>query len=279
MRLMAMGGAGRFMRYIMLFSLFAVPLTAAFTLGNSSKSKIIIGVVMFVTLLIIFGIFILILSILKKKKGNQLSKALRKDADSVEVSGIESMRSNFDEGVDKLRKAGKNVYDLPWFLMAGQAGSGKTEAIRRSHAKEDFPPGLNDLMQGVGGTLNMNWWFTNQGIILDTAGRVFEEKIETGKTNEWQEFLKMLKRVRKNTPINGFLLAIPADSLIRDNVSEIEKKASHVAEQITLVQNVLGVRFPVFILITKADFIPGFREFVENMTEPNLQQQMFGPSI
>lgn len=271
-----MSGGGRFVRYIMLFSLFGLPLVAGLSLGGSLKSKLVIIGVTFVILLVLLGIFLLIVSLRKKKKGQQLSKALQKNADSGEVSGIESMRSNFEEGIEKLRKAGKNVYDLPWFLLAGQAGSGKTEAIRRSHAKEDFPPGLNDLMQGVGGTLNMNWWFTNQGIILDTAGRVFEEKVEAGKTNEWQEFLKLLKRVRKNTPINGFLLAIPADSLIRDNTADIEQKASHVAEQITLVQNVLGVRFPVFILITKADFIPGFREFVANISEPNLQQQMLG---
>jgi len=275
-RILSLAGGGRYIRYIMLASLLAVPIMAGLALGKTLKAKLIIIGVTMLTLLILMGIFILILSMRKKKKGNQLSKALQKNADSMEGSGLESMRSNFEEGIDKLRKAGKNVYDLPWFLMAGQAGSGKTEAIRRSHAKEDFPPGLNDLMQGVGGTLNMNWWFTNLGIILDTAGRVFEEKTQTGQTSEWQEFLKLLKRVRKNTPINGFLLAIPADSLLRDEISEIEKKASHIAEQITLVQNVLGVRFPVFIIITKADFIPGFREFVENITEPNLQQQMLG---
>lgn len=276
MRVMSMAGAGRYMRYIMLGALLIVPIMAGLALGKNLKSKLIIIGVIFVTLLVLLLIFMLIMSARKKKKGSQLSRALQKNADSGEVSGIESMRSNFGEGIDKLRKAGKNVYDLPWLLMAGQAGSGKTEAIRRSHAKEDFPPGLNDLMQGVGGTLNMNWWFTNQGIILDTAGRVFEEKAQAGQSSEWQEFLKLLKRVRKNTPINGFLLAIPADSLIRDDISEIEKKASHIAEQITLVQNVLGVRFPVFIIITKSDFIPGFREFVENITEPNLQQQMLG---
>ncbi len=271
-----MSGGGRYMRYIMFGSLLLVPIMAGLALGKTLKSKLIIIGVTMLTLIVLLSIFLLIMSMRKKKRGGQLSKALQKDADSGGVSGIESMRSNFENGIDKLQKAGKNVYDLPWFLMAGQAGSGKTEAIRRSHAKEDFPPGLNDLMQGVGGTLNMNWWFTNQGIVLDTAGRVFEEKVQSGQNNEWQEFLKMLKRVRKNTPINGFLLAIPADSLIRDKTSDIESKASHIAEQITLVQNVLGVRFPVFILITKADFIPGFREFVENITEPNLQQQMLG---
>lgn len=253
--------------------LLAVPVIAGISFLSGSW---VIVLVIFVTLLILLFILWICLHFWKRKKGSELSSMLRKDADSVEVSGIESMRSNFESGVEKLQKANKNVYDLPWFLLAGQAGSGKTEAIRRSHAKEDFPPGLNDLMQGVGGTLNMNWWFTNKGIILDTAGRVFEEKVKAGKTNEWQEFLKILKKARKNMPINGFILTISADSLIRDDFSVIEEKASHIAEQITLVQNVLGVRFPVFIMVTKSDFISGFREFVENITEPNLQQQMLG---
>ena len=255
--------------------LFGIPVFAGLFLGNGQGSWVIM-LVTFVTLLFLLLVFVGCLRLWKRKKGKELSNMLRKDAGSVEISGIESIRSNFEEGVEKLRKANKNVYDLPWFLLAGQAGAGKTEAIRRSHAKEDFPAGLNDLMQGVGGTLNMNWWFTNKGIILDTAGRIFEEKVQSGQNNEWQEFLKILKKARKNMPINGFILAISADSLIRDDFSVIEEKASHIAEQITLVQNVLGVRFPVFIMVTKSDFIPGFREFVENINEPNLQQQMLG---
>lgn len=255
--------------------LFGIPVVAGLSLGDGGGAWVIM-LVTFVTLLVLLLVFWICLRFWKRKKGTGLSELLRKDAGSVEISGIESMRSNFENGVEKLRKANKNVYDLPWFLLAGQAGAGKTEAIRRSHAKEDFPPGLNDLMQGVGGTLNMNWWFTNKGIILDTAGRIFEERVQSGQNNEWQEFLKILKKARKNTPINGFILAISADSLIRDDFSVIEEKASHIAEQITLVQNVLGVRFPVFIVVTKSDFIPGFREFVENISEPNLQQQMLG---
>jgi hypothetical protein len=255
--------------------LIGVPVLAGLSLGKGEGSLIIMGVV-FVSLLSLLLLFWIGLRIWKAKKGNALSKMLRKDAGSVDISGIESLRSNFEDGVEKLKKANKNVYDLPWFLLAGQAGAGKTEAVRRSHAKEDFPAGLNDMMQGVGGTLNMNWWFTNKGIILDTAGRIFEEKVRPGQSTEWQEFLKMLKKARKNMPINGFILAIPADSLIRDDVAAIEEKASHIAEQITLVQNMLGVRFPVFIIVTKADFIPGFREFVENVTDPRLQQQMLG---
>lgn len=256
-------------------ALFGIPVASGIFLGSGSRSYIIMGVT-FGALLVFSGIFYLFYRLWKRRKGNTLSKMLRKNSGAHNIEGLESLRANFEDGVDKLRRAGKNVYELPWFLLAGQAGAGKTEAIRRSHAKEDFPPGLNDLMQGVGGTLNMNWWFANKAIVLDTAGRIFEEKLKAGQSNEWLEFLKMLKKARKHMPINGFVLAIPADSLIRDSIHEIEKKASHIAEQLSVVQNTLGVRFPVFVLITKTDFVPGFREFVENVREPRLQQQILG---
>ena len=118
MRVLTMSGGGRFIRYIVLASMLAVPIMAGLALGKTLKSKLIIIGVTLVTLLILLAIYLLIMSMLKKKKGSQLSRALQKDADSVEISGIESMRSNFETGVEKLTKAGKNVYDLPWFLLA-----------------------------------------------------------------------------------------------------------------------------------------------------------------
>ena len=72
----------------------------------------------------------------------------------------------------------------------GEPGSGKTEAIRRCNI--GFPPGLNDQLQGAGGTINMHWWFTNHGIVLDTAGRLMFEQVQPGSSSEWGAFLDML---------------------------------------------------------------------------------------
>ncbi|HMN40554.1 MAG TPA: type VI secretion protein IcmF/TssM N-terminal domain-containing protein [Phycisphaerales bacterium] len=187
---------------------------------------------------------------------------------------LDDLRKNFDTGIDKFRAAGKNLYALPWYVLVGEPGSGKTEAIR--HCNVGFPPGLQDQLQGAGGTLNMNWWFTNHAVILDTAGRLLFDEVEPGTTDEWQEFLKLLKRNRPHCPINGMLLAIPAESLIKDTADVLEKKAGRIAEQLDSIQRALGVRFPVFVLITKSDLINGFREFFDEITDPALQHQMMG---
>lgn len=263
-------------QYVGVLALF---LGMPYAIGNilaDGNGALIIMLVMVAAIVFFAGVAWLVWNYWKKGKGKAFAEAMKKNSAHGGSHELESIRNNFAEGLEKLRAAGKNVYDIPWFLIAGQTGAGKTEAIRRSHSKEDFPAGLNDFMQGVGGTLNMNWWFTNRAIILDTAGRIFEERVASGEGGEWLEFLRMLKKARRQMPINGFILAIPADSLICDDLNTIEKKASHIAMQLKLVQDTLGVRFPVFVLVTKTDFIPGFREFVENLKEPRLQHQMLG---
>ncbi len=166
------------------------------------------------------------------------------------------------------------MYSLPWYLLVGEPGSGKTEAIR--HCNVGFPPGLQDQLQGAGGTLNMNWWFTNQAVILDTAGKLMFEEVEPGKTSEWKEFLKLLRAARPNCPVNGMLLVIPADSLIADSSDSIHAKGGRIAEQLDSIQRALGVRFPVFVVITKCDLINGFREFFRELNDPQLQNQILG---
>ena len=87
------------------------------------------------------------------------------------------------------------------------------------------------------------------------------EEVAPGASNEWGEFLKMLRQHRPNRPINGMVLVIPADSLIKDSVESIERKAGKIAQQLDLIQRTLEVRFPVFVVVSKCDLVSGFREF------------------
>jgi IcmF-related N-terminal domain len=187
---------------------------------------------------------------------------------------LDDLRRSFARGVEKFETAGKDFYGLPWYVIAGEPGSGKTEAIR--HSQAGFPPGLQDEFQGVGGTINMTWWFTNYAVILDTAGRLIFDEVEPGTTSEWKEFLQLLKKHRRNCPINGMLLTIPVESLIRDSPEIMEQKAGKIARQFEVIQRELDIRFPVFVLVTKCDLINGFREFFASIDDARAQQQILG---
>ena len=124
-------------------------------------------------LLIVAGLlwfYFKILRGIRQRRAALLGRSLRDDADN---SRANDLKVRFSEGVEKFRRAGKDLYSLPWYLVVGESSSGKTEAIRHSQLR--FPSGLQDRCQGVGGTTDMHWWFTSDGILLDTAGRIFEE--------------------------------------------------------------------------------------------------------
>ncbi len=240
---------------------------------------VFIGIAIIILLLLLYRY---LLKWQKKRKSAPMERGIVDSAttapqgisDAAHMARVDDLRKKFEDGIEKFRAAGKNLYDFPWYMIAGEPGSGKTEAIR--HCNIGFPPGLQDQFQGAGGTINMNWWFTDHAVILDTAGRLMFEEVETGGSSEWKEFLTLLKKSRPRCPINGVFLVIPSDSLIKDTADEIEQKASKIAKQFDIIQRSLDVRFPVFVVVTKSDLINGFRDFFDNLEDPQLQHQIMG---
>ena len=239
---------------------------------------LLVGLVLVVLLVIAWG---KLGAVKQKSKGkvfsSDLSAQLRATPQGVTGADsrakLDDLRRKLQEGFDKLSATGKSPYILPWYLMVGEPGSGKTKALAAANIAL---PGFQDPLQGTGGTVNMNWWFTNNGIILDTAGRLMLPEVPTSNNAEWDEFLRTLNKKRPDCPINGLLLAIPADTLITDSEEKIYRKAGEIAVQFNKVQAMLGIRFPVFVLITKCDKILGFREYFESLSSPEEQAQMLG---
>ncbi|MBT3376057.1 MAG: hypothetical protein HN742_21725 [Lentisphaerae bacterium] len=225
---------------------------------------------------LLLALFRMVIKWRKRRKGEALTKSIQA---STSTAGL---RQRFDEGIAKFKQAGKDLYSVPWFLVAGESGSGKTELIRRSQLR--FPPGLQDYLQGMGGTRDMHWWFTSEAVVIDTAGRMFVSDAD-GSTSEedrhlwdrqWHEFLRLLNTSRKQCPINGLILVLPVDKLIQDSAEELERKGREIAGQFDVLQRSLDIRFPVSIIITKCDLLLGFREFFEHIDDPVLQHQMLG---
>jgi type VI secretion system IcmF/VasK family protein len=203
---------------------------------------------------------------LKAQSGAQLAGA---DADK--KAEIEALRKKFDESLDALKKSkgGKMaLFTLPWYVIIGPPGSGKTTALQESGL--NFPASQgNAKVKGIGGTRNCDWWFTDEGILLDTAGR-YTTVAEDQK--EWFAFLDMIKQGRKQKPINGAIVAIGMDELLRAGAADLDRIAKDVRNRLDELSARLQAVFPVYVMFTKVDLLQGFVEFFEDFTKDERNQ-------
>jgi type VI secretion system protein ImpL len=164
------------------------------------------------------------------------------------------------------------LYDLPWYIVMGERASGKTTAIKSARLSSPFDE-LNHI-PGISGTGNGDWWFFDQGIILDTA-EWHAATLDEGRDNdEWQKFLSLLIKFRKKEPVSGLIVTVPADKLIEPMMEILDGDGRNIRRSIDELMEVFGTKFPVYLMVTKCDLIQGMTHFCNNLTEKNLDQAM-----
>jgi type VI secretion system protein ImpL len=188
---------------------------------------------------------------------------------------VSLLRKRLEEAADVLRKARfrgpggerRTVAELPWYMFIGAPGSGKTTALLNAGLR--FPlgdPRGERALQGVGGTRNCDWWFTDQAVLLDTAGRyTTQESDREADAAAWLGFLDLLKRSRPRQPLNGIIVTASVADLLHWSAQEMARYAKHVRERVWELYTRLGVRLPVYLVVTKADLLAGFTEFFSSL--------------
>src|SRR3954463_4240111 len=191
---------------------------------------------------------------------------------------IATLQARFKEALTVLRKARfkgragerQYLYQLPWYVIVGAPGSGKTTALINSGLK--FPL-EEQSVKGVGGTRNCDWWFTDQAGLLDTAGRyVTQESEQNVEARAWLGFLDLLKRFRPRQPLNGAIVTVSISDLLYQTDAQRERYARDVRSRVQELHERLGLRFPVYVMVTKTDLLAGFTEFFGDMSREERAQ-------
>ncbi|MEX3899867.1 type VI secretion system membrane subunit TssM [Paraburkholderia sp. BR10954] len=220
-----------------------------------------------------------------RRKTSQLSGELAgQDAqlrvDDSASAEREQLQQRFREAIDTLRKTrknGSNLYALPWYVVIGPPGSGKSTLVQNSGL--EFPLSERfgkEALRGIGGTRNCDWWFTDEAVFLDTAGRyTTQDSDAAADASAWQSFLSLLRRYRRRRPLNGVIVTMSVSDLLTLDEAARQQHVRAVRRRLDELAQHLKVAVPVYLVFTKCDLVAGFTEFFDDLGS-DLRSQVWG---
>ena len=159
------------------------------------------------------------------------------------------------------------LYQIPWLLIIGESNSGKSTLL--AHTQLNLP-----LRKPKPSQHGCDAWLFDKGIVLDIKGKyVLSSEAITADDKGWLTLLQLLRQYRSSCPIDSIILTIPCHDLFEpqqhsaSHAEQLIKKADQLYHKLWQAQKELGIRFPVFILVTKCDLLPGFSSFSTALPE------------
>jgi type VI secretion system protein ImpL len=183
---------------------------------------------------------------------------------------VARLRNRMRASLTRLRAGGGRgyLYEQPWFVLIGPPGSGKTTALLNSGLQFPLaqPDGTDAAVGGVGGTRLCDWWFADEAVLIDTAGRYTTQDSDAAVDQAgWHGFLDLLRRTRPRQPINGVIVVISLADIVAAEGAERGAHARAIRRRVTEISDRLRLRVPVYVMFSKADRLTGFNEYFDDL--------------
>lgn len=170
---------------------------------------------------------------------------------------------------------------LPWYLVLGASGCGKSTLLASSTLRLLRCRG--DVFDAAG-THASTWWVGERAVFVEAslppdaadaqagdplaahpAAAPSEHAPVVAASHEeaWQGLLDVLRRRRAELPLHGVVLSVEAAWLLRAGAEPFAAAVAAMRRRVLQLHAVLGSHVPVYLVMTKADALPGFDEFFE----------------
>lgn len=171
-----------------------------------------------------------------------------------------------------LKRFGNPLYVLPWYMVVGRSGTGKTTALTRTRLSSSIQK-VNQTAP-IEQTANYDWWYFDRAVVIDCAGRYVESADSEQDRSEWALGLDLLAKYRGKEGLNGLVVAISTERLSLPNKDELIEEGRVVRARIEQLIRLFGKRFPIYVLITQCDRLYGLEAWVKELPANTLEQAM-----
>lgn len=288
-------------------------------IGSSKPLESLAARITATVVILIIPLFIWTFS--TRRKLNKLQSE-RKYEEAVELDPcipyIQAQERQLNANLETLKAnnlSGDFLYRLPWYLVLGQEGSGKTSLLNRSNQNFSLTgvirAGERKFSKDPYLAYSVDWWVGNEAVLIDPPGEIISqveqapelasgsvsdtgdtanpEQIPASPTTEysagalpagllgrlWSGLIGWLNQNRSNRPLNGIILTLDLPSLLNQPPSERKALAVLLRARLFELSQKLGTRLPLYLVFTKFDLIEGFDEFFSKLPRA-AREEIFG---
>lgn len=195
--------------------------------------------------------------------------------DDPQLPLIQQQQHSMDASLGRLLDNGMgrhSLYQLPWFLLLGEPGSGKSSFI--SHCDQRFQK-LDTNHANERTAWPVDWWVSHDAVVIDPPGAfITRHDGEAAQVTDapgrrepvdiqrrlWLHLLQWLAQNRSRRALNGLVLVVDLPLLLGGAAAQRSLKAQALRARLYEITRELGSRLPLYVVLGKVDLIEGFEE-------------------
>lgn len=200
----------------------------------------------------------------------RLLRAERRDQQAIEQDPLQLYVDHQQSFLDRWLAAfqsqlGKRaLYAMPWYLMVGLTGSGKSSLVHRANPANKLNPKLDAELRDIVSGQQVSSWVGESAVIWDPSGQLLaqpalEDDLEGVRhARLWQHLLQWLCENRRRQPLNGLVLTVDIAWLAQASVAERKAYAQVMRARLQDIALNINTRLPLYIALTRLDMLSGF---------------------
>ncbi len=236
-----------------------------------------VAIVALLALSIVFLLLLVVVVLAAVQGAGREDKAAQRAP--VRQMNIDSLKQSFRRAVELIESnlaARSERYNLGWTLVLNEGENDRELPLVAS----GIPSALSTDATLATQALGIGWNFFDKGVAVQLQGSYLGDPDAASHAGQkvWDEFLGLCRGYRPDRPFDSIVVSLPASAFLAGNPQaqlDLAARAKAIHRRLWLVQNRFALQFPIYLVVSDCQAVPGFARFAQALPE-SLRRGMLG---